>query len=107
MTLSPYVLQSRLLNLNVSSLNKTWTSSVKKNSIKIVLLSPFHNGFVQLIEDNISNMDRCHYNNCVLSIERKETVAIVDADAILFQGNRAPRFLPRRRDDSSIGIELV
>ena len=82
--------------------NKSNSSSSSKSNnsenrtLKIVFYHPRNKGMVAYHKK--IHMDMCFYNNCVLSVDMRDTLHPIDADAVIFQGGRAPRFLPRRRD---------
>ena len=60
----------------------------------------------EMLETNVDslNMDRCVYDNCIVTKQTHETSDAINADAILIEGQKAPDKIPRHRDENQIFV---
>lgn len=85
-----------------STVNVT-TAKIRKplRRIKIAFYYPYHGGLKNQMRK--LKMSKCEYSNCDVRFTRP-TSRIVDAHAVLFQGNNIPRVIPKRRNSNQVFI---
>jgi len=69
---------------------------------QITVYRPFQGRFIGQIRR--LNMKSCLANNCVVNIVYNETTKPINADAVVFQGNRVPRIRPKRRSTDQLFV---
>ncbi|XP_045178836.2 alpha-(1,3)-fucosyltransferase fut-5-like [Mercenaria mercenaria] len=75
----------------------------KRRKLRIALYHVYH-GLIKAHMRSL-NMSSCfHYQNCEVVYIKPFTTGIIDADAVLIQGNNVPNKLPKHRDKNQVFI---
>lgn len=75
-------------------------------TFKIVLYH-FYHGLLKWNAESIEFNTCVHYKNCEVSLYQGFTTGVIDADALLLQGNNIARPTPRRRDVNQMLVFLT
>ena len=73
----------------------------ERKAVRSLFCRPYHGGLKAQIKH--LNMSQCEYKNCYVNVART-TPGIIDAEAVLFQGNNIPHITPKRRDSDQVFV---